>query len=180
LKTLDLELNSTVEVYNKTSIFDTLSNKANLTLDNYETRANAYSELLSKGYKTITIDFFSDLDWLKNKIDSYEYTLCNKIHGIPSFNNEDNLRYKKLLSDMENIIKYYYKLDEDKIKIDESIALKYPKFVLDYFIYHQHWNRNWGNEKVVALDILRKYEFMGYTLINVLDCLEFDFYNPTQ
>jgi hypothetical protein len=182
LKSLELELNSTVDVYNKTSIFDRMSNRPNIILDDYEQRAEEYNKLLSSGYKSIKRDFFTEVEWLRNKIESYDYTNKSQTHVIPKFNSEDNIRYRKLLLDMDNIRNQYYKLDEDKIKIkvNLNILLKYPKFTLDYFTFHQHWNKNWEAEKVIALDLLNQYEFMGYTLINIIDCLEFDFYNPNQ
>jgi hypothetical protein len=180
LKSLELEINSTVDIYNKSAIFDSISNRENLTLDDYKKREYEYKKLLTTGYKSITRDFFTNLEWLKNKIESYNYESQTKTHGIPKFNSEENVRYKKLLSDMDIIRIHYYKLDEDKIKVNDSVSLKYPGFTIDYFICHQHWNKNWEAEKIVALDILRKYEFMGYTLINIIDCLEFDFYNPIQ
>jgi len=175
LKSLELELNTTIENYiDKTNVFNALSNMQNPTLIDYQKRADDYCLLLSKGYKTITRDFFTNLEWLQNKIESCENTINYKIHGISK---EDNFKYKDLLLSMENVFTYYYKLEEDKIKVENSIVLKHPKFTLDYFIYHQHWKRDWENEKKIALDILKKYEFMGYTLINELDGLEFDFYN---
>jgi len=180
LKSLELEINSTVDVYNKSEIFDSISNRENLTLDDYKKRAYEYKQLLSSGYKSIKRDFFTELEWLRNKIESYDYTNQTKTHGIPKFSSEENARYRKLVLDMDTIRNQYYKLDEDKIKVSPSIVLKYPKFTLDYFTCHQHWNKNWEAEKVIALDVLSKYEFMGYTLINTLDCLEFDFYNPNQ
>uniref|UniRef100_A0A6C0L7H2 Uncharacterized protein n=1 Tax=viral metagenome TaxID=1070528 RepID=A0A6C0L7H2_9ZZZZ len=178
LKSLELEINSTVEVYNKTSIFDSISNRENLTLDDYKKRAIEYNQLLSTGYKSITRDFFTNLEWLNNKVESYDYE--NQMHCADKFNKEETDRYKNLLSDMDTVRNYYYKLDEDKIKVDISVSLKYPGFTLDYFTYHQYWNKNLETEKVIALDILRKYKFMGYTLINIIDCMEFDFYNPNQ
>jgi hypothetical protein len=180
LKSLELEINSTVDVYNKSAIFESISNKENLTLDDYKKRAYEYNQLLSSGYKSITRDFFTNLEWLKNKVELYDYENQLKTQGIPKFNFEENIRYKKLLSDMDIVRTYYYKLDEDKIKVDESISLKYPGFTIDYFVCHQNWNKDWEAEKMVALDILRKYEFMGYTLINIIDCMEFDFYNTNQ
>jgi hypothetical protein len=178
LKSLELEINSTVDIYNKSAIFDSISNRENLTLDDYKKRAYEYNQLLYTGYKTITRDFFTNLEWLKNKVESYNYE--NHRHCAHKFTSEENIRYKKLLSDMDTVRNYYYKLDEDKIKVDINVSLKYPRFTLDYFVCHQHWNKNFEAEKIVALDILRKYEFMGYTLINVIDCMEFDFYNPIQ
>lgn len=180
LKSLELELTSSADIYNKTSIFDSISNRENLTLEDYEKRSNEYKQLLSTGYKSITRDFFNNLEWLKNKIETYNYENHTKTKYVPKFNKEETDRYKNLLSDMDTVRNYYYKLDEDKIKVDISVSLKYPGFTLDYFTYHQYWNKNLETEKVIALDILRKYEFMGYTLINIIDCLEFDFYNPIQ
>lgn len=178
LKSLELEINSTVDIYNKSAIFDSISNRENLTLDDYKKREYEYKQLLSSGYKNITRDFFNNLEWLKNKVESYNYENQSKTHGIPKINSEENIKYNKLLLDIDNVRIHYYKLDEDKIKVEDSVSLKYPRFTLDYFVCHQHWEKNWEAEKIVALDILRKYEFMGYTLINIIDCLEFDFYNP--
>ena len=178
LKSLEVELNSTFNSYNdKTNIFDIFSNKQNLTIEDYQKRINEYNSLLSKGYKTITRDFFSLLEWLQNKIESYEYIPNKNTKCIPLYNSEENEKYKKLLQYMDKIIKCYYELDEEQIKVERSAILQHPKFTMDFFIYHTYWNRDWNVEKSVALDILRKYEFMGYTLINIIDGLEFDFYS---
>jgi hypothetical protein len=179
IKSLELELDSSIENYTKkTKIFDSIRNKPDLVLDDFIKREISYSELLNAGYQEITREFFSDLEWLKNKIEFPEPKPEKYVNGVTTVNAKDNKKYKKILENMDIVRKRYFELDQDKIKVDFDIIINIPKFTLDYFIYHQHWNRSWDKEKVVALDIIRKYEFMGYTLINIIDGLEFDFYNP--
>jgi hypothetical protein len=178
LKSLELEINFVVEEkINKSTIFNFVSNKENVTIEDYQNRVNSYNNLVSKGYNIITRDIITDIEWLQNKIENFENNLKNRFYGIVKVEQQTNERYKKVLHSLELINNYYYKLDEDLIKVEETIYIKYPKFTLDNFIYHYNLNRNWDTEKEVALDILRKYEYMGYTLINKIDCLEFDFYN---
>lgn len=178
LKSLELEINFVVEEkINKSTIFNIISNRENVTIEDYQNKVNSYENLISNGYTIITRDIITDIEWLQNKIENFEKNQNNNLHGIVKFEPQTNERYKKLLHSLELISNYYYKLDEDRIKVEETIYIKYPKFTLDFFIYHYNLNRNLDIEKEIALDILRKYEFMGYTLINNIDCLEFDLYN---
>lgn len=169
LKSLELELST--DCSEKTHIFENMRTKPELILDDFIKRADNYSQLLEMGYKEISRDFFTDLEWLENKINSSEVdsTIYNKM------TNEENKKYNKLLRIMDIIRDKYFNLEEDKIKVEFNIVLKYPKFTLDFFVFHRHFKKDWENYKIVALELIKKYEYMGYTLLNIIDCAEFDF-----
>ena len=169
LKSLELELST--DCSEKTHIFENMRTKPELILDDFIKRADNYSQLLEMGYKEISRDFFTDLEWLENKINSSEVdsTIYNKM------TNEENKKYNKLLRIMDIIRDKYFNLEEDKIKVEFNIVLKYPKFTLDFFVFHRHFKKDWENYKIVALELIKKYEYMGYTLLNIIECAEFDF-----
>jgi len=171
LKSLELELNNNCS--QKTHIFENMRTKPELILDDFIKRADNYSELFKLGYQEITRNFFTDLEWLENKINNSEVD-SNIYHKMT---NEENTKYNNLLRIMDIIRDKYFKLEEDKIKVEYNIVLKYPKFTLDFFVYHRHFKKDWENYKIVALELIKKYEYMGYTLLNIIDFAEFDFFH---
>ena len=141
LKSLELEINFVEEnKINRSAIFNLISNRENVTIEDYQNRVNSYANLVSKGYNIITRDIITDIEWLQNKIENFENN--PKKNGIVKVEQQTNERYKKVLRGLEIINNYYYKLDEDLIKVEETIYIKYPKFTFDNFIYHYNLNRN--------------------------------------
>jgi len=176
-KSLEFEFSS----YNNNNrdnfdIFYNIRNKPNLEFDDYINKNNKYINLLKIGYPRVTRDFIADLEWLKDIVldssdDKREY-----LPGRSVCNDEVNQRYRKLLDNMNFISNTYFQLDEDIRKIELNNSLIYPRFVFDFFIFHKNFNQNWEKLKEDAIHILKDYEFMGYTLINIIDCELFDFY----
>jgi hypothetical protein len=173
-KSLELELSTTFDNYtDKTDIFCIIRNKPNLTLKDFDEEISAYNKLVHVGYKKLDRSFIHDLIWLENKILSFEPTSC----PIYKINREDNKKYKKILEKMNIIKEKYFNLADYQIKLESTALLNFPSFTFDFFMYHQNIKRDWEKDKEIAMDILKKYELMGYTLINILDCMIFDFNN---
>jgi len=176
IKGLELELNT--DCGQQTYFFKSISDKQGLEFNDFVEHAKLYSELLSLGYQKITRDFFVDLEWLEDKVKSsvgYKETHKN---GLSVFNYDDDNRYKRILNVMNIVRDKYFQLDEDNIRVNNSALMKYPEFTFDYFVYHQHLKRNWESETKNALEIIKNYQSMGYTLINIIDGKEFDLLHP--
>lgn len=176
IKSIVAEIAFSTEKYTEPfTIFDTLRNSPESSLDDFMKRSNSYNELKNMGYKEITMEFCSELDWLGSKIQESTPTTNNKT--------QDSIRYITLLEKMSLLREKYYQLDDDRVMVESmvkpSVLIKHPNFIFDYFIYHQHWNDALLKQRDNALDILKKYEFMAYTLMNVLDSMEFSLYNST-
>jgi hypothetical protein len=133
-----------------------------------------YNELVNHGYKHFTRQFFDDLEWLKQSI---ENSFENNINYKGVLKQEIHKKYRQIIKNIGILNTYYYRLDEEKIRVDPNVFLSKPEFMFDQFIYHSSDIKNFHSEMTRALDFIHKYEFMGYTLINVLDEMEFDFYN---
>jgi hypothetical protein len=171
-KSLELEFSQSLNNYqNKVSIFDNVYKKPTITSDDFVNEHNSYMELINMGYNEITRDFISELEWLENIILYQDNYIISK---------EDIKKYRQLLKKMIVVQQKYFQLNEDKIKLELTPNIKYPEFVFDFFIYHKNNNRDWEKDKTKALDVLKNYELMGYTIINILDCMEFDFHNPIE
>jgi len=180
IKSLELELSTTFDNYTKkTGIFYNIRNKPNLTLEDFDNKMIAYNEIIDKGYQEISREFFIDLEWLENKILCFEQSETTDLRRT-IFNKEDDARYKNLLEKMEVVRTKYFQLEDDKIKVEVTPLLSYPKFIFDFFMYHRSLDKDWEKERDTAVDILKKYEFMGYTLLNIIECMEFDFNNPVE
>jgi hypothetical protein len=178
IKSLEAEIAFSMEKYREPfTIFDTLRNSSESTLDDFMKRSTCYTELKNMGYKEITMEFCSELEWLESKIQDLTITDHGKIGHRCKI--EEDVRYKQLLEKMATLRDKYYQLEEDKIIVESTALIKNPKFIFDFFIYHQHWCIDMTKQRDVAMDILKKYEFMAYTLMNVLDTMEFSFYNST-
>jgi len=204
IQSLELEMKSPLENYEKkVAIFDSLHKKENVTINDFQHRQNEYINLLNTGYLDITRDFFTELEWLRNIVDSFTPSCVEnaQMATLPSIiyandvgilnekrhvtgekqkrvlNNND--RYLSLLNKFTMVREKYFQLDETIKHIDMSPFLRYPNFIFDFFMYHKSWkNRNWEEGKKNALELINHYELMGYTIINIIDCQEFDFYNP--
>jgi hypothetical protein len=176
-KGIEFELAASLQDYEKKlNIFNAIRSKNTLTLSDFQREKDAYNKLLDMGYNMITRDFFEDLDWMKNVIinskckTSYKSGLCTKTV-------EDISKYNAFIKKIDLLNKYYYQLNEEKIKVLSSVLLKNPNFVLDNCFYHSNSIQNLDDEINNATEFLDKYEFMGYTLINVIDEMEYDFLN---
>lgn len=178
-KSLEFEFSS----YNNNNqdnidIFYNIRNKPNLEGDDYLNENNKYINLINLGYPRVTRDFIVDLEWLKDIVLDSSDDKRKYLPGRSAFNDEVIQRYRKLLDSMNFVRNTYFKLDEDIRKIESYNYLKYPRFVFDFFVFHRNFNHNWEKLKEDAIQILKDYEFISYTLINMIDCALFDFYNP--
>ena len=178
IESLKSELSSSLEAYEKkTSIFNSLYNTNNVTKNDFDNKMNEYTKMVNMGYLKLNRDFFKDLEWLNDRISNLYSVNIDHKPGIFKISNEDNERYINLLKKMNEVYELYFNLDEDKINVVSTIFIKKPIYVLDKFFYNNYSLTDWNNEIDIAILILSKYEFMGYTLINILDGLEFDLYN---
>jgi len=178
IESLKTELSSSLESYEKkTSLFNSLYKKGTVTKDDFDKKMKEYMKLVNLGYLKLNRDFFTDLEWLHDRISNLYSVNIDHTPGIFKTNNEDNKRYINLLKKMNEVYELYFNLDEDRVKVVSTIFLKKPIFVLDKFFYKNYSLTDWNNEIDIAILILSKYEFMGYTLINIIDGLEFDLYN---
>jgi hypothetical protein len=178
LQALEIELSTSIENYEeKLSIFHRIRNKENLLITDFEEDMQKYKNLLQHGYKQFTRDFFDDLEWLKQIVENSIEDNSNYKPGIFTMRQENNKTYRKIIKNIGILNTYYYKLDEEKVKVKPSVLLYKPEFIFDRFIYHPSDIKNFQSEINTALDYINKYEFMGYTLINVLDEMEYDFFN---
>jgi len=176
IKSIVAEIAFSTEKYTEPfTIFDTLRNFPESTLEDFIKRSNSYTELKNMGYKEITMEFCGELEWLEGRIQDSTITDENKVGNRCKI--EDDTRYKQLLEKMATLRDKYYQLEEDKITVESTALIKNPKFIFDFFIYHQHWCNDMTKQISIAMDILKKYEFMAYTLMNILDTMEFSFYN---
>ena len=176
-KSIEIELAVSLQDYEKNlNIFNAIRNNDNLTLSDFQKEMITYNKLLDLGYNTITRDFFEDLDWIKNIVINsrdkpvYKSGLCNK-------SIEDIRKYNIFINKRDLLYKYYYQLNEEKIRVLPNVLLKNPHFVLDKCFYHSNNIKNIDDEINNSIELLNKYEFMGYTLINVIDEMEYDFLN---
>jgi hypothetical protein len=178
VQNLKLELSSSLEKYEKkVSIFISLYSKGNVTSEDFNKKINEYGSLLDSGYNNINREFFVDLQWLTDRISDENAAYVVRKPGICTVSCLDNQRYMKLLKTMEIVYKLYFNLDEDNIKVVSTPLIKRPLYLLDNFFYNHYGVNDWNNGIDEALELIRRYEFMGYTLINIIDGLEFDLYN---
>jgi len=178
LKLLENELSISIENYEeKLSIFQGICNKENLSINDFEEKMQKYNNLLQHGYKLFTRNFFDDLEWLKKNVENSIENATNSKPGLFSMKQENNKIYRQIIKNIGTLNRYYYKLDEEKIKVKPCVLLYKPEFIFDRFIYHSSDIKNFQSEINEAMDYIHKYEFMGYTLINVIDEMEYDFYN---
>jgi hypothetical protein len=174
IKSIELELStSAYEDYrNRSYMFANLRDKSNLRLIDFQNEYDKFQELLKMGYGKITRDFFDELTWLSNFIE-------NSQDNIDMVTEEEKNRYKNLLSTMEYLHKLYFNLDDENIRLINDTFLEKPVVVFERFIFQPGNIVNWEHELNDAMSVINKYEFMGYTLINIIDCMEFDFNNPS-
>jgi hypothetical protein len=178
IQSLKLELSSSLEKYEKkASIFFSLYNKGNITSEDFNEKMNEYRILVDSGYNSLNRGFFTDLEWLTNRISDEKAAYVVRKPGICTVSSADNQRYMKLLKTMEIVYKLYFNLNEDNIKVVSTPLIKRPLYLLDNFFYNHYGVNEWNNRIDEALELIRRYEFMGYTLINIIDGLEFDLYN---
>jgi hypothetical protein len=174
-KTVELEIAFSQEQYlTQFSIYDKVRALPTPTLDDFIKQTNSYAELVNLGYKQITTDICTELEWLTTIINDYDYdeTKEKQISGIVPICKENTIRYENLLQILATLRDKYYQLDEDKIQVESSVFIKQPRFVFDFFLFHCSKN-DLETRKTAALDLLSKFEFMAYTLLNVLDVMEF-------
>jgi hypothetical protein len=184
-QSLELELSNSFSDYkDKIKIFDNIRNNPNLSINDFINQKNSYLELVNMGYYDITRDFISELEWLENKILLDSDSKNSSVRGKLQISKELNTRYKNLLDKMDLVRTKYFQLDTDsnnqRVKLEEDTIIKHPNFVFDFFIYHRSLNKDWEKEKNIAANLIKNYEFMGYTLINILECMAYDYYNPTS
>jgi hypothetical protein len=174
VKSIELELSTSVyeDYINRTYMFANLREKTNLRLIDFQNEYDKYQELLKMGYGKITRSFFDELLWLSNFIE-------NSQDNMDMVTEEEKNRYKKLLSTMEYLHKLYFNLEDEKISLVNDIFLTKPAVVLERFVFQTGNIINREHELNDALSVINKYEFMGYILINIIDCMEFDFNNPS-
>jgi len=176
---LELEISSSLEKYQqKTAIFDSIRNKENISMEDFQSVKNEYINLLNHGYMDITRDFFTELEWLRTFVDTFTPSV-EKTKGVKSISSDNIDRYNNLLKKFATIKEKYFQLSDNVKHIDQPASFNKPNFVFDFFMYHKSWkDRNWEEDKKNALELIEHYELMGYKLINIIDCLEFDFFNP--
>jgi len=173
IKSIEMELSRTIyEHYkNKSYMFANIRSKNNLLLSDFQNEYDKYQELLKMGYGKVTREFFDELFWLSSFIENLQ-------SNNNAVTEEEKNKYKTLLQSMELIHKIYFNLDEEKITLTNDTILTKPSIVFERFIFQPDSIINQEYELKNAIEIINKYEFMGYTLINIIDCMEFDFNNP--
>jgi hypothetical protein len=174
VKSIELELSHPAyeDYINRSRMFANLRDKSNLRLIDFQNEYDKFQELLKMGYGKITRDFFDELEWLSNFIE-------NSQDNIEMVTEEEKNRYKNLLSTMEYLHELYFNLEDEKVRLTNDTFLTKPAVVFERFVFQPSNIVNWEHELNDATAIINKYEFMGYTLINVIDCMEFDFNNPS-
>jgi hypothetical protein len=179
INNLRLEISSSIDTYEKkVAIFNNIRRKKDLTIVDFNNKMNEYTNLINKGYNEFNRDFFTDLEWFTDIIKNAEKDdITYKPRGLNKINSYDNARYKSLLKKLDSVYNFYFNLDEDTIKVEPSVILQKPLFIFDRIFYHPYNIKDCAGEIDIALNLIRKYEFMGYTLINIIDGLEFDLYN---
>jgi hypothetical protein len=175
IKTIENEIAFSIENHKqKLSMFDNIRCKENVSILDYQEKMNKYTELLNIGYGKITRDLFEDLEWIKTIVEKSTDLIQDYKPGMSKNSTEDINKYNSFIKKIELLNNYYYQLDEEKIRVSPNVLLKKPQFVFDKFFYHSDIIRDLDTEINNALEILKKYEFMGYTLINVIDETEYD------
>jgi len=163
-----------------THIFYILKEKNNLTEADFKNQYDLYEKLDKLGYTKINRNLISELEWLHETIASSKENTNSHKPGKINVSPVDNKRYKLLMENLEYITDVYFKLDEDKIKVNDSVFFRKPGFIFDKLFYHELDSLNWEILSNNAIKVITDYEFMTYTIINLQDNLKFDLFTPLR
>jgi len=161
------------------NIFYKLKEKPNLTEIDFKNKYDQYDKLSNLGYTKINRELVSELEWLYGKVVSSQNNTEKNKNKLGKFtiNQTDNNRYKLIMENLQCVSDIYFKLDEDKIKLKDSVFLRKPFFMFDNFFYHVASPVNWEKRVNDAIKIITDFEFMAYTIINIQDNMKFDLFN---